>query len=95
MGSLGTLIYRAELSDTTVPDAARESLTAAVTVAQNLPTRLASDLLGTARAAFTTGLNAVALAGAVIFAALAVTVAVVLGRTEQPAEPAREVPELV
>jgi DHA2 family multidrug resistance protein-like MFS transporter len=95
MGSLGTLIYRGELSGTTVPDAARESLTAAVTVAQDLPARLAADLLDTARAAFTSGLNVVALAGAVIFAGLAVTVAIVLGGAERSTEPVADVPELV
>jgi DHA2 family multidrug resistance protein-like MFS transporter len=83
MGSLGTLVYRGELSDPSVPAAARESLTAAMAVARDLPGRVGTDLLDAARAAFTSGLNTVALVGGVIFMGMAVAVAIVLGGVER------------
>ncbi|MFL6140494.1 MAG: MFS transporter [Labedaea sp.] len=86
MGSLGTAVYRGELAGTLpagVPDGARESLTAAVAVAHDLPARLGAELLDAARAAFTAGLNTVALAGGVIFLGLAVVAGIVLGRDER------------
>jgi DHA2 family multidrug resistance protein-like MFS transporter len=85
MGSLGTLVYRGELSDPSVPAAARESLTAAMAVARDLPGRVGTDLLDAARAAFTSGLNTVALVGGVIFIGMAVAVAIVLGGVERSA----------
>ena len=83
LGSLGTLVYRGRLSDTMpagVPDTARESLTAAVTTAAQLPARLGGQLLDAARAAFTSGLTTVAAVGAVIFIGLAVASAILLRR---------------
>jgi DHA2 family multidrug resistance protein-like MFS transporter len=87
LGSLGSLVYRAQLADTVaagVPAgaaaSARESIAAAVLTAGRLPGQPGADLLETARAAFTTGLNAVAGVGAVLFVGLAVVSAVVLRR---------------
>jgi DHA2 family multidrug resistance protein-like MFS transporter len=86
LGSLGTLVYRTVLDlPAGAPRAARNSLTEALTLADGFP-----GLADAARGAFTTGLNAVGVVGALIFAALAVTAALTLRtRTETPA------PELV
>jgi DHA2 family multidrug resistance protein-like MFS transporter len=80
MGSLGTAVYRAELPDRLPVEAARESITAAVTAARDLP-----EVLDLARAAFTTGLNTVAAVGTIIFAALAVATIAVLRRHDTAA----------
>ncbi|MFI7144099.1 MFS transporter [Nonomuraea sp. NPDC050022] len=72
LGSLGTAVYRGRLPDTLPVEDARDSITAAVTVAKDLP-----GVLEVARDAFTTGLNAVAAVGVVVFLVLAaVTIAV-------------------
>jgi MFS transporter, DHA2 family, multidrug resistance protein len=76
MGSLGTAVYRGELPDRLPVEAARESITAAVTAAKDLP-----DVLDLARAAFTTGLNTVAAVSTVVFAGLAVVTIAVLRRS--------------
>ncbi|NUP65435.1 MAG: MFS transporter [Nonomuraea sp.] len=73
LGSLGTAVYRAELPDRLPVAAVRESISAAVTAAHDLP-----GLLDLARAAFTTGLNTVAAVSTAVFAALAVFAAVTL-----------------
>ena len=92
LGTLGTVVYRSELHDSIpagVPaqaaHAARESIASAVATAGHLPA-----LLDAARAAFTSGLNAVAGVGAAVFAVLAVLTLIVLrGRGEAaPAESA-------
>ncbi|MER7049440.1 MFS transporter [Streptomyces jumonjinensis] len=76
LGSIGTFVYRDELS---VPaelsgeaaTAARESIANAMAVAQELPDPVAGDLIGSARDAFTSGLNVVGALAAVLFIALA------------------------
>jgi DHA2 family multidrug resistance protein-like MFS transporter len=80
MGSLGTAVYRGELPERLPVEAARESITAAVTVARDLP-----DVLDLARAAFTTGLNTVAAVGAIIFLGLAAVTIAVLRRHDAAA----------
>ncbi|SDM82553.1 MFS transporter [Nonomuraea jiangxiensis] len=80
MGSLGTAVYRGQLPEHLPVEAARESITAAVTAAKDLP-----DLLDLARAAFTTGLNTVAALSTVVFLALAVVTIVVLRRHDATA----------
>ncbi|MFD1540569.1 MFS transporter [Nonomuraea guangzhouensis] len=80
LGSLGTAVYRGRLPDTLPVEGARESITAAVTVAKDLP-----GVLEIARAAFTTGLNTVAAVGAVVFLVLAAVTIAVLRRHDSPA----------
>jgi hypothetical protein len=86
MGSLATVVYRTHLAEilpagvpTQTASLARESLTAAVTAAQELPGALGAELVDAARAAFTTGLHTVAGLGAAVFAGLAVLTVAVLG----------------
>ncbi|GAA3926814.1 MFS transporter [Actinomadura viridis] len=79
LGSIGTALYRAEVEvPAGVPDAARESLTGAAAVADDLPGPVREALLDSARAAFTTGLHTVALLSAVALAGMAVLIAVML-----------------
>lgn len=105
-GSLAAGVYRARLA---VPDglpadaaqAARDTLGGAAAVAAGQPGPVSAELLSAARAAFTEGLVAVAVAGAVVLAVAAVLSAVTLrqvpptGHTppeDRPAGlPAREV----
>ncbi|GII80369.1 MFS transporter [Sphaerisporangium rufum] len=93
LGSLATFVYRTQLADdrpagvpAAVADAAHQSITAALTAAQQLPGRLGTELVEAARGAFTGGLNTVAAVGAVIFIGLAVLSAVVLRGGGQPAQ---------
>lgn len=103
LGSLATYVYRSELSDRVSAETpadsvenAKEGLAAALNTAQQLPGRLAGDLIEGAQAAFTTGLNTAGGVGALIFfglAALAATAFRELPATgsAQPAEePAAE-----
>ncbi|GAA4254183.1 MFS transporter [Dactylosporangium darangshiense] len=92
LGSLGTLVYRTVLDlPPGAPAAARNSLTAAMQYAADVP-----GLLDAARSAFTTGLNAVGVVGALIFFGLAATAALTLRQRPEPAaaepEVAAEVP---
>lgn len=83
LGSLGTAIYRNQITGKlpadTPPEAAAataDTLAAAVAAAETLPTELAADMLEPAREAFTTGLNTVAAvtaAAAIVFAITAMT----------------------
>ena len=88
LGSVGTIVYRGAV---TVPaevpgGAAGESMAGAVATAAELPTPLATELLTSAREAFTAGLNTVATVGAVMFAAIAVVALVTLRHKEVPVE---------
>ncbi|MFV2010002.1 MULTISPECIES: MFS transporter [unclassified Micromonospora] len=85
MGSIGAAVYRDRISDTVpagVPDAAadtaRESVTGATSVASELPTGVADQLLTAAHTAFTAGLNAAAVVGSALFLLLAVVALVAL-----------------
>ncbi|MFF5992263.1 MFS transporter [Prauserella flavalba] len=79
LGSLLGIVYRGQVAGA-LPDglpagtaeAARGTLAGAVTSARELPPGLAADVLDVARAAFTSGLGAVAVAAAVLSAGLAV-----------------------
>ena len=98
LGSVGIAIYRAALSDSVpagVPleaaDAARDTIGGAVGVAPTLPPTLATQLLGTARAAFTDALQVTAGVSAAVVLALAVLAAALLRRASTepvPSEPA-------
>ncbi|WP_414940373.1 MFS transporter [Amycolatopsis sp. cmx-11-51] len=84
LGSVCTLVYRGEFAGQ-VPGglppsatAAADNLAAAVPVAGQLPSPQGPELLAAARAAFTTGLNTVAIICSALFVALAVLSAVAL-----------------
>lgn len=71
LGSLGTAVYRDGMPDS-APAAARETLGGALAVAQRLPEGAGDALATAAREAFTSGMNAAAVAGAVVLAGAAV-----------------------
>jgi len=77
LGAVGAAVYRHHLpAGTSGP--ARETLAGALGVARHLPGRAGDTLVDTARAAFTSGLHAAAIAGAVVLAGAAVAAAVTL-----------------
>ncbi len=85
LGSIGTAVYRAQFADHTpggVPAdalrAAHDSLTGAVTAAQQLPAHVAGTLLSPAQEAFTTGMHVVAAVSAVLLAGVAILTATLL-----------------
>ncbi|GIH02676.1 MFS transporter [Rhizocola hellebori] len=71
LGSIGTAVYRARLDDH-LPSAARETLSGAVTTAEQMPQPLAGQVLGSAREAFVVGMHTVAwtTAAVMLFAAV-------------------------
>jgi len=85
LGSLGTAIYRFKM-DGAIPagvsadiaDAARESISGAVSAAAHVPGRIGAGLLEAAHQAFTTALNMVAGISAIVFVGLAVLAAMSL-----------------
>ncbi|MET8686005.1 MFS transporter [Streptomyces sp. NPDC004732] len=79
LGSIGNTIYQNRIPDT-APAEARETLAGAVATASHLPTRTGDALLATAREAFTTGMHAAAVTGAVLLLAAAGLAAVALRR---------------
>ena len=88
LGSLGTYVYRSQLAGSlpldlppAAADAARESIPAAASAAQQLSSPLANALLDAAHTAFTAGLNTVAGCGATIFVALAILAILSLRRS--------------
>ncbi|QGH32808.1 MFS transporter [Gracilibacillus salitolerans] len=90
LGSLGTAIYRRQvLIPEGVPiesaESASESIIGAVSTAEQLYAPLGTELLGSAREAFTTGLNASALLSTVLFIALALA-SVILLRHVRPSD---------
>jgi MFS transporter, DHA2 family, multidrug resistance protein len=87
LGSVGAALYRRAMADAVPPDlspeaaeAARGTLGGALAVSAQLPDQLGAMLLGTARAAFTQGLQLTALVSAVTVIATAVVGAVMLRR---------------
>jgi MFS transporter, DHA2 family, multidrug resistance protein len=77
LGSLGTAVFRAkmQLPSGLSADAGRtaaESIGGALSVANDLPAGMGADLIASARAAFTVGLNVAGVVGAVVLSALAV-----------------------
>ncbi|MEU5700428.1 MFS transporter [Streptomyces aurantiacus] len=85
LGSIGTAVYRHEMPDS-APATAHETLGAALAVAQGLPGRAGETLAATARAAFTNGMQAAAVAGSMLLVGAAVLAAVTL-RQVRPREP--------
>ncbi|WP_248965397.1 MFS transporter [Sphaerisporangium perillae] len=85
VGTIGTLVYRAQVADAVpagVPaaaaDAARESVAGAAAAAGGLPEQIAGALLAPARQAFTSGLHVVAAISALTVLGVAILNAVVL-----------------
>jgi DHA2 family multidrug resistance protein-like MFS transporter len=84
-GTLATAIYRGSVEDSlgsVPPDAAaaaRESIDRAVAASGQLPADQGGDLLAAARDAFTSGVHAVGIVSAILFAGLAALAAVALG----------------
>ncbi|MFJ3666577.1 MFS transporter [Streptomyces sp. NPDC090106] len=76
LGSIGTAVYRHDMPDT-APGVARETLGGALAVADRVP-----GLATAARAAFTSGMQGAAIAGAVVLAGAAVLAALTLRGVE-------------
>jgi MFS transporter, DHA2 family, multidrug resistance protein len=81
LGSIGTVVYRTQLTDhlpTGIPaqaaETARESLAGATAAAGSLPDQLAGGLQVVAREAFTSGLHAVAAVAALVLAGVAILI---------------------
>jgi len=90
LGSIGTAVYRHEIPSS-APAPARETLGGALAVAGQLPGRTGDALATAAREAFTTGMHAAAIAGAVLLLGAAVLATATLRhahvREPEPAEP--------
>ncbi|MGH2787761.1 MAG: MFS transporter [Actinomycetota bacterium] len=95
LGSIGTAVYRSQVTDAVpdgVPpaaaDAARDTLGGALVVAQRLPERLGTELVDAARASFTQGLHLTVAVGGVVAIVVAILVATLLRdvRTESGSE---------
>jgi DHA2 family multidrug resistance protein-like MFS transporter len=93
LGSIGTAVYRSQVTDGVpagVPpeeaEAARDTLGGAVAAGDELRDPLAVELLDAAREAFTQGLQVTAVTGAVLVAVLAVVAAIVLRRVPSGSE---------
>jgi MFS transporter, DHA2 family, multidrug resistance protein len=94
LGSIGMAVYRSEVTET-FPDgipseaaeAARDTLGGAVSVADQLPNQLATELLDTAREAFTQGLQVSAITSATIVLGMAILTAVLLKHIRPGSEP--------
>lgn len=88
LGSVGTAVYRgeltvpAEIAGTPAGVTAGETLAGALHVAPTLPSGTATALIDAARSAFTSGLNVAALIGAIAFVGLAVLALVTLGHVK-------------
>ena len=74
MGSLGTAVYRSMLDSPSVPEAARENVATAVSVASSLPAEVGEALLTAARAAFTQSFAVYAVVAAAFALATALVV---------------------
>jgi MFS transporter, DHA2 family, multidrug resistance protein len=73
MGSVGTAVYRAEMTvPSGAPDGAGDSVAGAVAAARQMPGPAGTDLLAAARDAFTGSVRVIAVILAVLFAGLAV-----------------------
>ncbi|MFD7818951.1 MFS transporter [Streptomyces sp. NPDC059785] len=77
LGSIGTAVYRHDIP-AGAPDAAHETLGGALAVAGQLPGRAGDALAAAAREAFTSGMQAAAVAGALILVAAGVLAALTL-----------------
>jgi DHA2 family multidrug resistance protein-like MFS transporter len=89
LGSIGTAVYRQEMPDS-APEAAHETLGSALAVAGQLPGRAGDALATAAREAFTSGMHAAAIAGAVVLAGAAVLASVTLRKVRVREETCKE-----
>ncbi len=86
LGTLATAVYRGNVEGAaaTVPpeaaEATRESIDRAVDAAGQLPPEQSGDLLAAAREAFTSGVHAVGIVSAILYAGLTVLAVVALGQ---------------
>nr|WP_245951222.1 MFS transporter [Phytoactinopolyspora halophila] len=94
LGSVGTAVYRGQSTDGVTADvpadaleAARDTLASAVAAADHLPDVLATDVLESAREAFTNGLNVIAGVGAAAALAFAVVALSVLRQVPPSGKP--------
>jgi DHA2 family multidrug resistance protein-like MFS transporter len=100
-GTLATAVYRGDVEDAlrSVPPAAaaaaRESIDGAVTASGGLPAGQGADLLAAAREAFTSGVHAVGVVSAVLFACLSALAAATLGHVRDVHAPAERDDEVV
>jgi DHA2 family multidrug resistance protein-like MFS transporter len=94
LGIVGTALYRDKIADRVpagIPpeeaDAARDTLGGAVAAAEPLPEPIGGELVEAAREAFTQGMHAAALTGALIAAALALLLVALLRHVRPGSEP--------
>ncbi|MEU4775995.1 MFS transporter [Micromonospora sp. NPDC023644] len=94
LGSIGTAVYRERIADevpaglpTEAAAAVHDSLPGALTVAAQLPEQLAGAVVGVARMAFTSGLNAAGAASVAMGLLLAAVAVLVLRRVRPVGEP--------
>ncbi|MGH9197926.1 MAG: MFS transporter, partial [Acidimicrobiia bacterium] len=94
LGSVGTAVYRSEVSDgvpfgvaTEAADVARDTLGGALTVAVQLPDRLGAPLLDAAREAFTEGVQLAAAISAGVAIIVAVLVVTLIRPAQSPSDP--------
>lgn len=94
LGSIGTAVYRSELTSGSLPgvpagaaDAARDTLGGAAAAAEQLPDGLAEGLLDAARDAFVSGLRVTAVICAVVVTGIAILSATLLGRVRTGSGP--------
>jgi MFS transporter, DHA2 family, multidrug resistance protein len=80
LGSIGTAVYRHDMP-VSAPGTARETLGGALAVAGRLPGQAGDGLAAAAREAFTGGMHAAAVAGAVVLAGASAAAAVTLRRS--------------
>jgi DHA2 family multidrug resistance protein-like MFS transporter len=102
LGSIGTAVYRSQIAGaipTGVPHAAaaaiRDTLAGATAAAANLPAPISAALLGPARAAYTSGMNVVALVCAALLLGVAVVAVTLLKDVRPSGAPETEVPDEV
>jgi MFS transporter, DHA2 family, multidrug resistance protein len=78
LGSIGTAVYRADMSDAGVSGAAADTLAGAAAAAATLPGEAGAQLLAAAQDAYTTQLHVVAIVAAVALTGIAVLLATTL-----------------
>jgi DHA2 family multidrug resistance protein-like MFS transporter len=84
LGTIGTAVYRGDVSDGLPPDA-RETLGGAVEAAERLPVAMRAELLDPAREAFTQALQVAATVSGAIIVAAAILVATIVRRADERA----------
>ncbi|MFJ7336105.1 MFS transporter [Streptomyces sp. NPDC101110] len=88
LGSIGTAVFRHDMPDS-APAAARETLGGALAVADRLPGRAGDALATVAREAFTAGMHAAAVTGAVLLTGAAAAAVLTLRRVRETKDAGR------